>query len=345
MKSHKSRLGAVFGVALCIGLLGAESADARRSGGGFGSRGARTYQAPPPTRTAPQQAAPIQRSMTPGQPAGQPPGAAPQATRPGTPAATPATAAQPPRRGGFLGGLGGGLLGGLLLGGLVGALMGHGFGAGMAGLGAALFQGLILAGLVFLALKLFRRRQQPAMAGAAGWSEPRREASLRETMTAEGFGRPQMNRVDVPPAAPVAAPAAEAVEIGVTGQDRETFERLLMEIQDGLGREDYGALRERSTPEIMSFLAEELGQNATEGRRNEISGTRLLEADIAEAWQEGDREYATAAMRYEAFDVVRDRKTGAVLEGDPDQLLQTTELWTFVRQGGGAWKLSAIQPA
>lgn len=66
---------------------------------------------------------------------------------------------------------------------------------------------------------------------------------------------------------------------------------------------------------------------------------------MAEAWREGDRDYATAAMRYEAIDVVRDRTSGAVLEGDPARPLQTTELWTFVRQGGGAWKLSAIQTA
>jgi predicted lipid-binding transport protein (Tim44 family) len=330
MKGYGARLAAVLGVAMCIGLLSVESADAARRGGSFGSRGARTYAAPPPTRTAPQQAAPIQRSMT-------PPASGQQAARAAAPA--PAAArAQPPRRGGFLGGLGGGLLGGLLLGGLVGALMGNGFGAGMAGVFAMMFQLALAAGVIFLVMKLFRRRQQPALAGVPNWADA---AARREAAPQPAFGGHSPTQDH----ALASAETDHGVAIGVTGADRDTFERMLMEIQDGLGREDYAALRERTTPEVMGFLAEDLASHATAGRRNEISATRLLQADIAEAWQEGAREYATAAMRYESIDVVRDRATGAVLEGDPSRPVETTELWTFVRQDGGPWKLSAIQEA
>ncbi|RST78930.1 hypothetical protein EJC49_25300, partial [Aquibium carbonis] len=45
-------------------LVSTDFAEARR-GGSFGSRGSRTFQAPPPTRTAPAQTAPVERSMTP----------------------------------------------------------------------------------------------------------------------------------------------------------------------------------------------------------------------------------------------------------------------------------------
>jgi len=68
-----------------------------------------------------------------------------------------------------------------------------------------------------------------------------------------------------------------------------------------------------------------------------------LQADVSEAWREGPMEYATAAMRYESIDVMRDRTSGAVISGDAERPTQTTELWTFVRPQGGAWKLSAIQ--
>jgi predicted lipid-binding transport protein (Tim44 family) len=142
---------------------------------------------------------------------------------------------------------------------------------------------------------------------------------------------------------PMTAPAASPVEITIDAGDRREFERLLIEVQDAYAREDYAALRERTTPEVMSYLAEELSQNATQGRRNEVTGTRLLEADVAEAWREGDAEYATAALRYESIDIMRDRQTGAVLEGDASQPTQETELWTFVRRPGAGWKLSAIQ--
>jgi predicted lipid-binding transport protein (Tim44 family) len=319
MIGSKSKLMAVAGVALALSALAVEPADARRSGS-FGSRGSRTYSAPPPTRTAPTQTAPIQRSMTP-QPA------------PGAQAARPATAAQAPRRGGFLGGLGGGILGGLLMGGLIGAMMGHGFGAGAGGMLALLLQvGILILGVTLL-MKLFRRRSQPAAAGMAGW--PGGGPVLREV---GGFDRQ--------PAAPVfTAPAPASRDIAVTADDKARFERLLDEVQTAFAREDYGTLRELTTPEVMSYLAEELSQNATAGRRNDVSATRLLEADVAEAWHEDGQDYATAALRYESIDIMRDRQTGAVLEGDPERPTETTELWTFVREPGGPWKLSAIQDA
>jgi predicted lipid-binding transport protein (Tim44 family) len=335
MKNNRSKLASAFGIVLAMGLLAAEPADARR-GGSFGSRGMRTYQAPPPTRTAPQQTAPVQRSMTQAPAPGQQPGA-----RPATAGA--AGAAQPQRRGGFLGGLGGGILGGLLVGGLIGAMMGNGFGAGMGGMMTILLQLAIVGLAVFLLMKLFRRRQQqqqPAMAGQAGQAGWAGGASRFEAPATprESFQQPY-----VPTGG--AAAAGFGADIQVAPSDRDAFERLLTEIQDAFGREDYAALRERTTPEIMSYLAEELSQNATNGRRNEVSGTRLLEADVSESWSEEERDYATAALRYESVDVTRDRQTGAVVEGDPSRPTETTELWTFVRSGGGPWKLSAIQDA
>jgi predicted lipid-binding transport protein (Tim44 family) len=40
-----------------------------------------------------------------------------------------------------------------------------------------------------------------------------------------------------------------------------------------------------------------------------------------------------------------DRASGRIVEGNADEPTETTELWTFVRQSGGDWKLSAIQEA
>ncbi|WP_374468826.1 Tim44 domain-containing protein [Phenylobacterium sp.] len=331
MSTHRSKFAAAFGIALAASLLVAAPADARR-GGSFGSRGARTYTPPPRTQTAPTQTAPIERSMTPRQPTAQQPGARP---------ATAGAPVQQPRRGGFLGGLGGGLLGGLLMGGLIGAMLGHGFGAGMAGFGALLFQ-IALIGLgVWLLMKLFRRRQQPAAAaaGGAGWPGA---TSRFEAPEARSGARP-MGGGMYTPATP--ASTGPSMEIAVTAEDRRDFERVLGEVQTAFGREDYGRLRELTTPEVMSYLSEELSQNATQGRRNEVTDVKLLEADIAEAWREGDREYVTAALRYESRDVMRDRATGQVVSGDAERPTETTELWTFVRQAYGAWQLSAIQEA
>jgi predicted lipid-binding transport protein (Tim44 family) len=238
----------------------------------------------------------------------------------------------------MFGGMAGGLLGGLVAGGLIGMMLGNGFGGLGAGLGNTLMQVALIGGAIWLLMALFRRRATPAPAGFG------RDAAFAGA--SPPFGAPRGFDMSGGSAREAYVPPVEpAVEIGLAQADRDAFERLLTEVQDAFGREDYGALRERTTPEIMSYLSEELSQNATQGRRNEVSGTRLLEADVAESWREGDVDYATAALRYESIDVMRDRQTGAVVSGDERRATETTELWTFARHPGEPWKLSAIQEA
>lgn len=306
----------VLGLSLVMGLSLASEADARR-GGSFGSRGARTYSAPPPTKTAPTQTAPVERSMT-----------SPQAAQPGAAnAARPQTASpmNAPKRGGIFGNR---LFQGLMVGGLIGMLLGHGFGAGLAGALGGIMQIALLALAAVLIFKFFANRRRPATAAATG--------SFRSPFDVQ---QPASGGY-----APAAAPYA-GEDFSVQTSDREVFERLLREVQEAFGREDYAAIRERSTPEIMSYLAEELSQNATRGVRNQVSDVRMLEGDVAEAWREGAVEYATAALRYSSRDWMVDRESGAVVEGDPNAVTETTELWTFVRNPGQGWKLSAIQEA
>ena len=109
------------------------------AGGGFGSRGAKTYQAPPTTNTAPNAAAPINKSIT--QP-GAPTSAANQATRPGA-----AATQQASRFGG---------LRGLLMGGLFAAALAGIFGMGaLATFAGFLLQMLLIGGIVYLLFRLF----------------------------------------------------------------------------------------------------------------------------------------------------------------------------------------------
>ena len=63
--SSTTRFATLFaGLFLAFSMIAVDHADARR-GGSFGSRGSRTFQSAPPTRTAPQPTAPVERSMTP----------------------------------------------------------------------------------------------------------------------------------------------------------------------------------------------------------------------------------------------------------------------------------------
>jgi predicted lipid-binding transport protein (Tim44 family) len=146
-------------------------------------------------------------------------------------------------------------------------------------------------------------------------------------------------------AAASAARPGQPDELGITQGDLERFEQLLKDMQAAFAAEDYGTLRRITTPEAMSYLAEELSENATKGVKNVVRDVHLVQGDVAESWAEEKAEYATVAMRYEAVDYIVDRQTNAVVEGDPNAATESVELWTFVRRPGTLWQISAIQSA
>ena len=294
-------------VVMAFSMISVDQAEARR-GGSFGSRGTHTYQSAPATNTSPTMTGPVQRSMTPA-----PTNAAP---RPG------------PQRSMF-GGFGGSMLSGLMFGGLLGLMFGHGFG-GVAGFFGLLVQILLAVFVIRFLMRSFGR--QPAAAGH-GMSNTGYAPPSADNSTGIGSG---MGRRGAP---------ANRDGLGVKSVDLDRFEVMLTEVQAAFGREDYAALRQLTTPEMMSYLSEELGENASRGLKNEVSGIKLIKGDVAESWREGNVEYATTAMRYTAVEATIERATGRVVEGDAAESTETTELWTFVRRRGEDWKLSAIQEA
>jgi predicted lipid-binding transport protein (Tim44 family) len=308
-------LFAVLAVTAMVALV-ATDADARPRFS-VGSRGTRTFSAPAPTATAPNAANPINRSMT----------------QPGQNGINGAPGTQPGGLfGGFGRGLAGGLLGGLLGAGLFGLLFGGGFFGGLGGF--ASFLGLLLqVGLIvmvgMLLYRWWQRRSQPQAAYAGMPRDIGSTGAPRSALGALGLGGN-------------AAPAGEPLQIG--RDDFNTFEQALGEIQTAYGREDLAALRVHVTPEMLSYYSEELSANASRGVVNEISDVKLLQGDLAEAWREGDSEYASVAMRYALTDRYIDRASGKVVDGS-DQPQQATEVWTFMRRRGGNWLLSAIQQA
>ena len=284
-------------------------ADARAGGGSsFGSRGGRTFSAPPVTNTAPYTAAPMERSMT--------PRSAPYSPGYGAPA---------PAFGGRSG-FGSGLLGGLLGVGLGSMLFGGGLFGGPGGMGGIGFLGLLLqAALLFFGIRWLVRRfmtRQPAMAGGPSF------ARMQQPSGPAGGGG--------------ARPSAPPVQIGKP--DYEAFDRLLHEVQAAWSAQDLNALRAVATPEMVGYFGEQLSEQASRGVRNTVTHVKLEQGDLAEAWSEGNREYATVAMRFSAMDVTRD-SAGRVVDGDMALRSMATELWTFVRSRGGQWVLSAIQQA
>ncbi len=294
-------------------------ADARPGGGSSsGSRGSRTYSAPPSTQTAPGTASQFNRTET--SPARPAPGAvAPNAARPAT------------AGGGFFSRnpLMAGLMGGLLGAGLFGLLSGSGlFGglAGFAGFLGLLLQIAIIAGLVFLVMRLIRGNRQPALAGgptgyARDMNPDRGMGTGPRPVGGGGFG-------------------TRPLEIGAA--DYQAFERNLVEINDAWSRQDLAALRRLSTPEMERYFAQDLEDLRARGWTNVTRDVRLEAGDLSEAWTENGQDYATVAMRFSLVDVTTD-SAGRVVEGSPTERQTQTEMWTFTRRTGANWTLSAIQ--
>ncbi len=313
----------ILAFALALTLAAGFSADtfARAGGGGsFGSRGGFTFNPPSSTMTAPGGASPFQRSWTsPNQSIFRP------------------NAGAMGGRGGMFGGFGGGLMGGLLGAGLIGMLFGHGFGGGLGG--GMSFIGLLLQlALLYFLFKFvmsFLRNRSAAQGSAYTPSSPSGPPPFGGAKPQGGFGgfgggAPQASKLDIGPA------------------DYSAFEQRLGDIQKAYSDEDMNALRAMTTPEMASWFADDLAENARRGVINKLSNVAFLQGDLAEAWRESGGEYASVAMRFSLNDAMLDRATGGVVSGDLATPQQATEIWTFTRLPGGGsgdWKLSAIQQA
>lgn len=321
MRATIKALAVVLSVAMPVALM-ASAADARIGGGSSsGSRGARTFSPPPSTSTAPNAARPFERSAT------QPSSPNLGSLGVGAPAAAGAAS-----RGGFFNrpGLLGGLAAGFLGAGLFGMLFGGGLSGGLGGLSSII--GLILQiGLVVIVARLawswWQRRNASANAYAGGPSHYEAAPQPQQPDPIKGFGF---------------GIGSNAPPLKIGPDDYEAFEKLLGDIQAAWSKQDVTALRRLATDEMVSYFSDDLAENAKRNVVNEVTNVKLLQGDLAESWREGDTDYASVAMRFSLIDKTTDRASGRVLDNS-DQQIEVTEVWTFLRDRGAGWILSAIQ--
>jgi predicted lipid-binding transport protein (Tim44 family) len=298
-------------LALALPLISAAAPADARVGGGFssGSRGTRTFSAPPSTSTAPGTAQPFNRTFT----------------QPGT-----SGVGSPTAGGGFFNRPGGGMLRGLAAGflgaGLLGMLFGGGLFGGLGGL-SSLFGLILQIGLIVFAVRM-----------AMSWWQRRHETSSAYAGAAPGGAGGPSNFT------PGFGLGSGSAPLEIVAADYEAFERLLGEIQAAWSNEDVARLHTLATPEMVSYFTRDLEANKARNVVNKVSGTKLLQGDLAEAWREGDTDFASVAMRFSMADKTVDRATGRLVEGS-EQPTEATEVWTFLRPRGANWELSAIQQA
>ena len=323
MKFTQRTRGIVRAIAVALSLtvplmMAIAAADARVGGGGSsGSRGTRTYSAPPSTSTAPNAAQPMNRTMT----------------QPGSPGMG-APAAAGAAKGGFFNKPGMGMLGGLAAGflgaGLLGMLFGGGMFSGLGGMSSII--GLILQiGLIIIVVRLAMSWWQRRHATASAYAGPAPGPAvgpgggLNSLRTGSGFGL-----------------GSGSAPLEIQPADYEAFERLLGEVQSAWSNEDVAKLHTLATPEMVSYFTKDLEENKARNDVNKVSDVKLLQGDLAEAWREGDTDYASVALRFSLVDKTLERGTGKLVAGS-ETPTEATEVWTFVRPRGSDWELSAIQ--
>jgi predicted lipid-binding transport protein (Tim44 family) len=347
-----SMRGAIKTLAVVLSLampltIAISAADARPGGkgGSMGSRGSKTFAPTPGTATAPNAAQPMNRTMQ----------------QPGAPGMAGPAAAGTAAKGGFFNRPGMGMLGGLAAGFLGAGLLGMLFGGGLlSGLGSfasiigLLLQVALVVIVVRLAMKWWQRRNQGQTASAyAGPSGSQQQYNAPEanqaSQTNHAYGAQ-------PQEAPQAQPRSALGGFGFGGsrqderpveiqpKDYEDFERILGEVQAAWSNEDTDALGKLATPEMTSYFAKDLAENKAANDINKVSDVKLLQGDLAEAWREGNDEYASVAMRFSLVDKTLERGTNRLVAGS-ETPTEATEVWTFIRTNGGNWEVSAIQQA
>ncbi|MBI5163212.1 MAG: TIM44-like domain-containing protein [Magnetospirillum sp.] len=301
---------------LALALVASPEAFAKAGkGGSFGSRGTRTYDRP------------MERSVAP--PAPSQPSTAQPMYNPNTLGQQPMAAAAMPAAGGFFqrNPFMGGIMGGLVGAGIGSMLFGHSpamaAASGASPVGSmlgTLFQFALIGGLIWLAVRFFRRRAEGVP--AAGSMAPRREMLGQ----AGGGAQPRTER-----------------EFEPTDEDRQAFGEILVGVQKAWTEGNAVALSRLATPEIGSWLSEDLASDASRGLRNMVTDVELRKGDVLEAWREGEREYVTTVLTFAALDYVVRVDDDSLVEGSKTDPVETTEAWTFTRTRGGRWLLSAIE--
>ncbi|CCG39943.1 TIM44-like domain-containing protein [Magnetospirillum molischianum] len=357
-----------------LGSRGSRTADApmERSLTLPSSPSPRVATPPPPPSAAPRpgnvEAQPLQPGLQPGlqQPAmrGGAPAMAGAAGAAGAATAAPRMAAPgmaAPAQPGFfqrnpvMAGIAGGLVGA----GIGSMLFGHSpalAAASDAAPGASIFglliQIAVIGGLIWLAFKLFRGRAPAgpnpyAAAPRASLNpyaaEPR--ASDNPYAAPHTPVEPRFEPQGLSQVPPVETPQPRVQrEFEPTEADQNDFTNILLGVQQSWSAADPASLRAWATPEMVTFLAQDLGRNAADGLVNRVEQISLREGDVVESWHENDAQYVTARLVFDCLDYMVRADNGAMASGSRTTPVSHAELWTFVRHNsGGSWLLSAIQ--
>lgn len=228
-----------------------------------------------------------------------------------------------PRAGGLFGGLAGGLAGGII-GGLLFSSLGHAAMAPGASGGLGILDIVLIGAGIFLIMRFFKRRKQSTEEFLGG-----RKAANSSVPGGLDEGLGDIRRMD-----------------GYFDEEHFMTEAIdiFFNVQGAFGRGDIDQLRSVIAPRALETLKAQVEELSARGLVNRIEALAMKDAAITEAWQEKGTDYITLKFTASAMDYLEDRE-GNVVEGSKAEPALFTEYWTFAREIGKDWKLSAIQQA
>jgi len=102
-------------------------------------------------------------------------------------------------------------------------------------------------------------------------------------------------------------------------------------IVEAFARGDTAALRPLLADDVYENFARAIRDRQAAGERYETRVDLIREADVVEAKLDaGHTARVTVKLVSDQMNVLRDRN-GAVIEGDPDAVVEATDVWTFAR--------------
>jgi predicted lipid-binding transport protein (Tim44 family) len=112
---------------------------------------------------------------------------------------------------------------------------------------------------------------------------------------------------------------------------RQAYEMIVMAYESG----DLETLREFLSPDVYQPFADAIAERNEKGYTVEASFVGVREVTLVDAHYEARSDEGDITMRFlgELTSVVKDRE-GRIVEGDPNEIKQQRDVWTFTRHMG-----------
>jgi predicted lipid-binding transport protein (Tim44 family) len=112
---------------------------------------------------------------------------------------------------------------------------------------------------------------------------------------------------------------------------RQAYEMIVMAYESG----DLETLREFLSPEVYQPFADAIAERSEKGYTVEASFVGVREVTLVDAHYDARSDEGDITMRFlgELTSVVKDRE-GRIVEGDPNEIKQQRDVWTFTRHMG-----------